>query len=203
MKKLFMTAVSILTICLLIVSCSKDIVETNDTNNQLKNSITYNNKVYYLNNGYLEYYGNIQGTGYNIDLILISSGLTPVITNGQVDSITGTGSGINFELFSSNTTALEVGDYTFDAGSSGSPGTFDYGNAIYNFNTETGAGTSLDITGGKVTVKSNGSTYELTFDCTAADGKSVTGYYKGSLNYYVVSGLLRSAQISKLHKYKW
>jgi hypothetical protein len=200
MKKFFIFAVSVLTISILIGSCSKS---SDDTPIEPKNSITYNNKVYYLNNGLLEYYGIIQGTGHNIDLTLISSGLTPVITNGQVDSITGTGSGINFELFSSNATALNVGDYTFDSGSSGSPGTFDYGNAIFNFNTVTGAGTTLDITGGKVTIKSNGSTYELTFDCTAADGKNITGYYKGSLGYYVISDLLRSARINKLHKHKW
>jgi hypothetical protein len=167
----------------------------------MKNSITYNNTVYYLNDGILENYGNIQGTGYNIDLTLISSGLTPVITNGQVDSITGTGSGINFELFSSNPTALEVGDYTFDATMSGSPGTFDYGNAIFNFNTITQEGTVLDITGGKVTIISKSPVYELSFKCTGADGKSITGYYKGSLNYYVISGILRSGKLKKLHKW--
>jgi len=67
----------------------------------------------------------------------------------------------------------------------------------------TGGGTTLDITGGKVTIKSNGSTYELTFDCTAADGKNITGYYKGSLGYYVISDLLRSARINNFHKHKW
>jgi hypothetical protein len=200
MKKLLELVVSVLAISLLIGSCSKDTVDTN-TNEQIKNSITYDGKIYYLNGGFLEYYGIIQGTGYNIDLILITSGLTPVITNGQVDSITGTGSGINFELFSSNSTALEVGDYTFDASSSGSPGTFDFGNAIFNFNTTTGTGATQDINGGKVTIKSNGSIYELSFNCTAADGKSVTGYYKGSLNYYAMAGTLRSGKINK--RYNW
>ncbi len=168
---------------------------------EMKNSITYNNVQYDVSKGLLEYYGNIQGSGQNIDLILLSPGLTPVITNDQVDSITGIGNGIYFEIFTANSSTLDIRDYSFDATHSGSPGTFDDGNAIFNFNTVTGSGTSLDLTAGKLTVISNGPVYELTFKCTGDDGKSITGYYKGSLQYYDMSSSTRSALLKKRHKW--
>jgi hypothetical protein len=198
MKKLFVTVIGVLTISLMIVNCKKsDIV----SNNTLKNSITYNNTQYDLNSGFLEYYGNIGGTGLNIDLTLISSGLIPVLTNGLIDSLKGTGNGINFEIFTTTATALDVRDYSFDAGMSGTAGTFDYANTILNFNTLTKQGIDLDINGGTVTIKSNGTQYELTFSCTGVNGKSVTGYYKGSLTYYDRSVGTKSARINKLRKW--
>lgn len=194
MKRFFTTAISVLTISLLIITCKKDVIAP-------KNSITYDNTEYDLNSGFLEFYGTIRGTGKNIDLTLISSGLVPVITNGLIDSITGTGNGINFELFTTNSTSIDIGDYTYDAGKTGSPGTFDFANTILNFNTVTAQGIDLDINGGKVSIIKNGSEYELTFNCTGVDGKSVTGYYKGSLHYYDTSTTTKSAKIKKRRKW--
>ena len=194
MKNLIVQVFGILTISLLIVNCKSDVTVPG-------NSITYNNTVYGLNSGFLENYGNIHGSGINIDLTLISSGLTPVITNGVVDSIIGTGNGINVELFSSTSTALDLGDYTYDANKTGAAGTFDFANVILNFNTDTEQGINLDINGGKVTVLSNGSEYELTFSLSSADGKSVTGYYKGSLTFYNRSVSMKSGKIKKA--WKW
>jgi hypothetical protein len=196
MKKISAKVVGLLTISLIIFTCTK-----NGDAPEMKNSITYNNTQFDIDKGILEYFGIIQGTGNNIDLTLISSGLTPIVTNGKLDSITGTGSGINFEIFTTGSTSLDVGDYTFDETGSGSPGTFDYGNAIFNFNTVTQEGTILDITGGKVTIITKSPVYELSFKCTGSDGKSINGYYKGSLNYYVKSGILRSGKLKKLHKW--
>ena len=188
--------ISILTFCLLIVSCNKSSVTP-----VLKNSITYNNKEYEVKSGLLEYYGKILGTGNNIDLILISSGLVPVITNGLVDSITGTGNGINFEMFTTGTTALDVGDYNFDANKTGNPGTFAFANTILNFTTSTQQGIDLDMNGGKVTIKQNGSVYEITFNCTGVDEKNITGYFKGSLQYYDNSGIIKSAKVKRQRKW--
>lgn len=196
MKNFLFTVIGLLTISLVVSTCTKSGVTP-----EMKNSITYNNAEYDITSGLLEYWGNIQGTGKNIDLTLISSGLIPVVTNGKVDSITGTGSGINFEIFTVDSLSLDVRDYNFDATSSGSPGTFDFGNAIFNFNTVTGSGTSLDLTAGKLTIINKGSVYELSFKCTGADGKSVTGYYKGSLQYYNMIHPTRAALLKKRHKW--
>jgi predicted heme/steroid binding protein len=197
MKKLFIIVIGILICSQLNVSCKKSIAPA------LKNSIAYNNTEYDVNSGLLEFYGKIvaTGTGNNIDLILISSGLVPVVVNGVIDSIQGTGNGINFEMFTTGITSLDVGNYTFDANKTGNPGTFDFGNTILNFTTTTQQGIELDINSGTVTIKQNGSVYELTFSCTAMDGKSVTGYFKGSLQYFDNSSIVKSAKIKKQRKW--
>lgn len=197
MKRIIITVICSLTIGLLIFNCKKSITSVTP----LKNAITYNGTEYDLNTGILEYYGKLQGTGINFDLIFLSSGLVPVTNNGMVDSITGTGNGINFEIFSTGTTALNVGDYTFDASKTGTAGTFDFANTILNFNTVNQQGIDLDMNGGKVTIKQNGSVYELTFNCTGVDGKSVTGYFKGSLQYYNNTGIAKSARLKKHRKW--
>lgn len=199
MKKLFRTVVGVLTFALLVVSCTKN--ESNSPIIPLTNAISYNNATYNLDKGFLENYGNPQNLGYNIDLTLLSSGLIVYESNGLIDSISGTGSGIYFEIYSSNATGLDVRDYTFDAGKSGAAGTFDYANTILNFNILTQQGIDLDLNGGKITVKKSGAEYELAFECTGVNGKSITGYYKGSLKYYNNSGTTKSARIKKLRRW--
>jgi hypothetical protein len=158
--------------------------------------------VYDINKGVLEFYGKIRGPGDNIDLTLLSAGFTIHETGGLIDSISGTGNGVNFEMFTTGTTALQVGDYTFDNDSTGNSGTFDYGNVILNYNTVTHQGTNQDITGGVVSVKSAGATYEITFNCTLKNGNGITGYYKGPLKYYDnTQGV--SMTKSAILKHKW
>jgi len=178
MKSLFRIVLGFLAITFLGVQCNDD-----DSSSE-QSSINYNNQTYSLNKGILENYGNIRGTGYNLDLTLLSSGLVVHVTDNMIDSISGTGNGINFELFSTNQSALNVGDYTYYADSKGNPGTFYFGKVILNFNIATETGINLDLTGGIVSVTRSGTEYELTFNCTASDGKAVTGYYRGPLTYY-------------------
>ncbi len=196
MKRFSLNLIYLFAVGLVVANCTKE-----GPAPEMKNSITHNNTEYDISGGLLEYYGIIKGTGNNIDLILLSSGLTPVVTSGMVDSIVGTGSGINFEIFTTGTTSLDVGDYTYDATESGSPGTFDFGNAIFNFNTVTQEGDMQDMVGGKITIISNSPQYELSFQCTGADGKSVTGYYKGILQYYDMSTPFKSGKIKKRRKW--
>lgn len=177
MKKLFQLLIGLIAISTLSFQCSDD-------NATQRNAITYQNEVYNIDKGVLEFYGNIRGSGNNIDLTLLSASLTIHETDGLIDSISGTGNGVNFEMFTTGTTALQVGDYTFDTDSTGNSGTFDYGNVILEYNTATNQGTNLDITAGVVSVKSAGAVYEITFNCTLENGNGLTGYYKGPLKYY-------------------
>jgi hypothetical protein len=154
MKKLSSVFLAIFIISFLIVRCGKE-------SSTPKNALTYQDQTYNVDQGILENYGKIHGSGNNLDLTLLSSSLVVHETNGLIDSISGTGNGINLEMFTNSTTALAVGDYTFDKDSTGNPGTFDYGNFILNYNTATNQGTIEDISGGVVTVKSAGTTYEL------------------------------------------
>ena len=195
MKNLFLVTAGLFAITFLSVQCDND----DDTK---QSSIRYNNQTYNLTKGILENYGNIRGTGFNLDLTLLSAGLVVHETNNMVDSISGMGNGINFEMFSANQSALNVGDYTYDADSTGNPGTFDFGNFILNFNIATEQGIILDLTEGIVSVTRSGAEYELTFNCTASDGRAITGYYKGPLtkyDYTINSTITKSAII----KHKW
>jgi hypothetical protein len=195
MKKIIQLLIGLTVIIILPFQCMKD-------NSTQKNSITYQNQVYNIDKGVLEFYGKIRGNGNNIDLTLLSSSLTIHETNGLIDSISGTGNGVNFEMFTTGTTALQVGDYTFDNDSSGNAGTFDYGNVILNYNTTTNQGTNQDITGGAISVKSAGAVYEITFNCTLKNGNGLTGYYKGPLKYYDNT---QGASMTKsaILKHKW
>eukprot|EP00825_Cyclidium_porcatum_P017858 TRINITY_DN2051_c0_g1_i1.p3 TRINITY_DN2051_c0_g1~~TRINITY_DN2051_c0_g1_i1.p3 ORF type:complete len:127 (+),score=11.01 TRINITY_DN2051_c0_g1_i1:124-504(+) len=93
-------------------------------------------------------------------------------------------------------------DYTFDKDSTGNAGTFDYGNVILNYNTTTKKGTNQDITGGVISVKSAGATYEITFNCTLKNGNGIIGYYKGPLKYYDNTQGVSMAKSAVL-KHKW
>lgn len=178
MKNLFTTSLGFFAICLFIIGCKKD-----NNDNSTSNSFNFDNTEYKLSNGFIENYGKDGTEGYNLDLTLISSELTIHESNGEVDSLTGTGDVIYFEIYTSDPGKLSVKDYTYNK-SSYADGTFDYGFVGMKFNPIKEIGTIHEITGGKVSVKNNGSEYEISFDCTSDNGKKITGYYKGNLKYY-------------------
>jgi hypothetical protein len=150
-----------------------------------KNHMTYNDTEYDLSQGVLENYGQVDRSSvYNFDLVLLSSGFVIHDLSNEFDSLSGKGHGIVFELFTSDANKLAVGDYVYDATESKSAGTFDYANGVLDYDMETEEGTEFEINGGKLTVVQSGDVYELNFDCTTYDGKSITGFYKGSLKYY-------------------
>jgi hypothetical protein len=178
MKNLCTPFIAVLLISLFIAGCKKDKNET--ANNQF----SYNGTVFNLSQGFLENYGKSGTEGYNIDLTLLSSSFTIHDKSGEVDSVSGTGDALYFEIFTSHADKLDVKDYTYDAAESGADGTFDQGEIGMGFNMETLTGSAFNITGGKVSVTSVGTEYEITINCTASNGKSFTGYYKGPLKYY-------------------
>lgn len=163
---------------LFMVGCKKD---SNSSNNKMN----YDGTDYNLSQGFLENFGQwTDEMDYNMGIVLLSSGFTVHEVDGEIDSLSGIGHGIVFDLFTTSINKVEVGVYTYDAGESGQAGTFNYSNGVINYNSATEDGTEFDITAGKLTIVQNGDTYELNFDCTADNGKHVTGYFKGSLKYY-------------------
>jgi hypothetical protein len=179
MKNLFKPLVAILLLILFIAGCKKDKKET------VNNQVTYNGTEFILSQGFLENYGkSAADEGNNIDLTLLSSSFTIHEKNGEVDSVSGTGDALYFEIFTSFPDKLDVRDYTFDGTETFAAGTFDYGMIGMGFNMETELGLAFQITGGKVSVTNVGSNYEITINCTVSNGKTITGYYKGPLKYY-------------------
>ena len=178
MRNLYKPFIAVLLLSLFIAGCKKDKTET------VKTYFNYNGTDYNLSQGFLENYGKYGDQGYNLDLSLLSSNFKIHESGGALDSVSGTGHALTFEIFTSLPGKLDVRDYNYDATASGAEGTFDYGMVVMDFNASTETGSIYEINGGKVSITNNGSEYEITLNCTASNGKTITGYYKGSLKYY-------------------
>jgi len=169
---------------LMMANCKKD------SDSGKKNSIKYNGKEYELSAGILENYGRVsEDLGFNIDLTLMSSEFNIHEENGIIDSISGTGNIMYFEMFTSDSTELDSRNYTFDSQETQATGTFDDGGIGLNFNIQTLEGQILQVTQGTVLINKSGTTYEITVNCKDSGGKDITGYFKGELKYYDYSNI--------------
>jgi len=154
---------------LFFAACSKD-------DDDKKNHFKYDGNTYEMTNGVMLKWGQMWGEGYIFDLYLFSEGIQ---YNGIWD-ITGKGHGIFFELYSPSENELAAGTYNFDPEDEGDPFTFSWADFVIDFDIDNEIGTEIDIVDGTVKVEKSGSTYTITIDAVAEDGKPVTGYYKGS-----------------------
>jgi hypothetical protein len=189
MKNLLKPFIAILLLGLFVDGCKTDEDET------VKNYFKYDGTEFILSKGFLENYGKYSADeGYNIDLSLLSSAFTIYEKDGEVDMVSGVGDALYFEIFTSLPDKLDVRDYLYDGTESFAAGTFDLGVIGMGFNMETETGSVFDISGGKVSVTNNGSEYEITINCTASNGKTITGYYKGPLKYYNYDTKKKSVQ---------
>jgi len=178
--------VQLISIVLAIFSIA--LISCDDEETTKENSFSFNGVKYKIATGFLENYGSTavkNVTSYNLDLTFFTSGITYNTINGE---ITGTGSYLYFEMYSTSGSQLAPGTYSFDLYETLNSGTFDYAEAGINFNfsTETGS-TFVDIVAGTVVVKLTDTKYEITIDLTSTDNKKLTGYYKGTLTYVDLS----------------
>lgn len=173
MKKLnFRILLNLFVIATIFVSCSDD-------KDDPKNHISYNGTTKTISAGLLDYYGSANLSSYNFDVTLYDG-----FNYSQTDGFYGTGDYIYFELFSSSSTELASGTYTFDATESMAPNTFDIGELALGYNVaEETADVYKEIISGTVKVQKEGTTYTININCTASDGKKISGFYKGSLAY--------------------
>lgn len=149
------------------------------------NHLLYNGVEYPLDKGVLESNGKYNGSdGYSLDLVLLSPGFIVHEINNELDSISGIGNGIGFELYSNSIDKLDAGKYTWDENEDGNPFTLVYSDAVFNWNMETSDGLEVEAIDGEVMVVSNDGEYELVFFLTMEDGSSMSGYYKGAITQY-------------------
>jgi len=174
----------ILTVILLsliiFAGCKKDKKESS-----FNNYIKYDGKTYPIDQGVIENFGRWdEDEGYNLDLYILSNGITLQESGGEITGVTGNGHVIYFEMFSNSPTQLDNGNYNYDEWS-WEAGTFDYGWISLNYDAALDdSEIDQDIEGGTVTVSKTGDIYKITINCTDEDGKSVTGYFEGTLKYY-------------------
>lgn len=162
-----------------IAGCKKDSTKDETT----KNKVTVDGTEYEISKGFITNYGSYN-SAYNFDLVLVSSGLTIHESSGLPDSASGNGNVVYFEMFSSSSDKLALGDYVYN--DSGNAGSFDYADYMLNWNpTLQPNAFGVEIKTGTVKVINNGTEYELSFSGTNANNKTITGYYKGSLKYYI------------------
>ncbi len=166
-----------------LASCEKD-DDDDDYEIPKENHLMYDSKRYEITAGILEYYGQWWkgSNGFNFDISLFSSG---IFFDEEIDDLSGQGNLITFEMFSSSETELMPGIYNFDADESYKPGTFDWGLFVINYDIEDQTGEiSGEIESGTVKVEKSGSLYRITIDCRDNQGKRLTGYFEGNLDFY-------------------
>jgi len=148
------------------------------------NEIKYDGNKYPLTKGYIDYYGDFNGSGnYNFDVTLVDNGITD--TQGD---LSGTGNYLYFVMWSPYSSMLMPGTYTF--ASNNNAYTFDYGELGLNVNTSTFTGTIYKCISGSVTVSQSGSDYIFDITLNLENGKTLTAYYKGAVTFYNYSKIL-------------
>lgn len=197
--KLFFGIIALISI-IVSTGCGKDPKEDSPPLVVVDNYVMYDGTKYELAKGYIENYGQDQGAGsYNTDLTLLSSGFTMYESNGEVDSLGGIGHALYFEMFSTQGSKLDIGDYIYDANQTLDIKTFDLADVIINFNIDTEEGLLKEIKSGKLSVKSSSTGYEISFTGTDEDNKAVSCSFTGSLKYYDYS-LKSSSKKKYFHK---
>ncbi|WP_163716811.1 hypothetical protein [Mangrovibacterium lignilyticum] len=179
MKNKFRFLLSLVLFVALFSGCGKDDDEK-DTSNP-SNYFKVDGKYYELKVGYLQNWGMDEGfyEGYNTDLVLVSDGFS---LGGESLDLSGAGDALYFEMYSSQSDQLDVGDYVYSSSEPYPTGSFDYGEYYIGYDISTDEYDDAGFfTNGTVSVSKSGSTYEITVVCTTSTGKSVTGYFKGSL----------------------
>lgn len=135
--------------------------------------------------------------GYNTDLSLYTEGLTVEEVDGE-HYFEGNGRILYFEMFSESGSSLDETTYTFSEEIPYSKGTFDYGEYVYNYDSEDDEPESFsEITDGTVTISKVGSDYIISIECVTNNDETIKGYYKGRLEYIEVEWTWQESSRSK------
>ncbi len=179
-SKLFIIAI-LSTIVL--AGCEKD--NNKDKEDNLSSYFEYDGNRYALTHAYIENYGKAgPGEIYNLDLSLLSKEIEVVDSNGLITSLSGTGNGLYFEIFTPNSDKIDTLNYIYTSYQINNYGTFDLGYAYIGYDFQNKTGTKQEIIEGYISVEQNYPLYEIIIECTLKNSKTLTGYYKGSIEYY-------------------
>lgn len=185
MKRILKSVSILIILALVSVNCEKatDNPPVVNPPAEKDNEMVYNDTSYALSQGFFEYYGQFQqGGAYNLDLYLLSSGFVLHEVDGVIDSISGGGESIYFELFSADSAGLAEGTYSYDSNYPGESGTFTSAGGVIGFDFENETGFEFEIEDGTFTVTKDGD-YEFNFSGTDELNHSVTLYFKGEIPF--------------------
>lgn len=163
-------------------SCSKD-DDNNNNNGNPKNSFTYDGETYKIEYGFIGP-SDLQSPDSNRFIVtLTTSGFTKN-ADGDLEPTDSEYSLVSFNLHSLISDDIENGSYTITALIGGDVSLENF--ALCKFNAKSDiddSGQVISATSGTLAVIKNGNPYELQFEFTLNNGKTVSGYYKGNLEY--------------------
>jgi hypothetical protein len=172
---------SLLSIFILISSCKKD---KNEDNTSVTNGFSVNGTSYSTPKGYICFPLTLKSDPNGYYFILVSNSINcQWSTNVDDVRATGIGNFVTFTLWSATSDKPAVGDYSFHKQTvTRDPFEFDGRTVGINVNctTEEG-GTHYDIIGGTIKLNESGANYNLTYNFTCTEGKTISGSYNGSL----------------------
>ncbi|HHJ11452.1 MAG TPA: hypothetical protein ENK25_11275 [Bacteroidetes bacterium] len=159
-----------------------------DTNPE--NHFTYNDTTYSLSQGFISS-AQIYDSLYSHTVLILSDGFTVVWDANDpmaIDSITGKGNVLLFNLIGLSEDGLEDGTYEAALQTKKSlvlpnDKTWIYGSAYMDYTVigDEESGSNVSLINGTVKVKSLGNNqYEFTFDVTSVDIIKLTGFFKGT-----------------------
>ena len=170
MKNLLFTLIALVAFTS-IVGCKKDKDDDMDT----KSEFTYDGTTYSLANGYIDDFGSNGNGSFDWDVIITSSS----ITVDSVGDFSGMGDLVYLDLNSSDSTGLVAGTYNWSTTREIS--SIVDGSIGIDLDLATLMGTNISASAGTVDVAINGTETTITFNLTFADGKTVSGEWKGVL----------------------
>jgi len=176
-----MKQILLLSLAFVLISCSNDDENNNENPNLTDNFLTIGSTNYELKGGSIEDYGEYEAGIFNFDIVLITTSVNFI--GGEFMPEDQVYSGIYFELFTDNQGDLAVGTYTQVALEDIGAQTFEYSEIAQNveFEDEDDSGIFSELVEGSIDIISNGPEYELEFNGVDDLGRTISGYYKGTL----------------------
>jgi len=163
-------------------SCKKD--KTDDPEPVVKASqITFKGSTYAIDKGVYVYWSK-KDTGSMITLIFLSPGGQFHSTTGTIDSISGTGTGLAFNCYSSDSLSIAAGNYVYNNTGGNTSGTFEGANMVLNYDFANDIGEEVEFNGGTLSVAKSGTTFEISYSGQDGMGNAMTFYYKGLIPGY-------------------
>jgi len=140
------------------------------------NGLTYNNTNYPLTKAYFLNYGAIGGNpnSYNFHIILADNGI-------NFDTFTGQGNYVYLLAWSSSSTELTAGNYTYNI--SKNPYTISKGEFGLNYSLTTGSGDIFMVTGGNFVISKTGNEHIINASLTLDNNKTLAVSFKGVFTF--------------------
>lgn len=133
--------------------------------------------------GGLENYENTpdEHKGTNLDLILVSDASRLNGADSGQNAIAFSENYLDLEMFSSSSTKLSSGKYTFSTTEPHPTFSFSGGDFDLDFD-----GSGDDIVGGEVNIKESNGIYNIGFKLIDDNGNELSGQFNGSLTMFII-----------------